>query len=231
MNTLVRPSLSLPPVCEVVEEEHLACEERKIAAHDMPENWISRMMLKSYISSFNFALSQLGWVPQRILEVGSGDGTLLSYLGQNFMNSSVQGIEFDADKIAHAKERNCCRIEFIQLSEAETLPFKSDSFDVVISHGFLGLSNLPHHWVKEMCRVSAEGIIISTPTPLSYNLMKLIPGTSAFKLIGNSVFSPQTTPLPLKQLCSWLERLEFCPEVVTMPAPYGLIMARKPQKD
>ncbi len=222
-SVLERPSLAQPVVTG------LPCEERKVSAPDAPANWICRMVLKSYISSLHFCLSELGWVPQRILEVGSGDGTMLSYVAQTFMNAEVVGVEFDADKVALAKERNCCRIEFMELSDAETLPFESDSFDLVISHGFLGHSPLPRYWTKEMARVTAEGLIISTPMPWGYQWLQKLPGAKKAKLLGAPVFSPEVQPIAVQQVKNWVERAGLNVETLTMPLPYSMMMARKPQ--
>lgn len=221
--TLLEPPSIMPVVTE------MPCEERKQSAHDEPANWVSRMILKSYMSSFHLSLEGLGWVPKSILEVGSGDGTLLSYLAQNFMDARVIGVEFDADKIEHAKAKNCCRIEFEQLSDTETLPFDSNSFDLVISHGYLGASALPRHWVKEMARVSAEGLIISAPTPVGYKWLNKFPGADEARLIGNPVFKEGVTPISFSQLKTWVERSGAKIESVFNPLPYRMVLARKPQ--
>ncbi len=207
----------------------LDCEERRASQPDVPATWLSRMMLKSYMSSFNLFLSELGWVPRRILEVGSGDGTMLSYVAQTFMQSQVIGVEFDPETIAEAKEKNCCRIEFVEISPAETLPFKDNYFDVVISHGFLGRSGLPRHWVKEMSRVSAEGLILSAPTPMGYKWVRRMPGAQDAKLIGKKVFQPGVEPVGLAQMKTWVERSGLTVESVASPLPYTMILARKPQ--
>lgn len=205
------------------------CEDRAASpcAAASENNWVSQMLLKSYVSSFNFCLGELGWVPQRILEVGSGDGSLLSYAAQTFMNAEVLGVEFDADKVAVARERNCCRVQFMELLDTETLPFEAGSFDLVISHGFLGNSPIPRHWLKEMARVTAEAMIVSAPTPLGFKWLKRIPGLSEAKLLGNPVFDQSVQPIAVQQMKSWIERLDMKTEAVFTPLPYAMMLSRK----
>lgn len=225
--------LERPPVAQQsppnVVELPLPCEERQKGADVRPANWITSIILKTYVNSFNYCLNELGWVPQRILEVGSGNGALLSYVAQTFMDAEVMGVEFDADKVAVAREHNCCRIEFVELLNSESLPFEADSFDLVISHGFLGASPLPRHWMKEMARVSAEAMIISAPTPIGYKWLKKLPGAVEAQLIGNPVFSNEVQPIAIRQMRTWLDRLGLQVEAMTTPAPYGMVLARKPQ--
>jgi ubiquinone/menaquinone biosynthesis C-methylase UbiE len=209
---------------------HLDCEERKASAPDTPANWISRVILKSYLSSFNMCLSELGWVPRSILEVGAGDGTLLSYVGQEFVDAEIKGVDVDAEKVAVAQEKNCCRIEFTELVEGESLPFADNQFDLVISHGFLGHSALPRHWMKEIARVSAEGVIMSVPTPIGYKWLQKFPGTQKAMLIGNPVFNDSIEPVSMNTLKGWIERSGLKVESTYAPIPYGMVLARKGTK-
>jgi SAM-dependent methyltransferase len=223
--------LERPTIPQFLVESSKPCEERMNPTLDVPTNWVSRTILKSYISSFNFCLGELGWVPKRILEVGSGNGALLSYVAQTFMETTEEiiGIEFDSVKVEDARENNCCKIEFMELTEGETLPFEDGHFDLVISHGFLGNSPLPRHWIKEMARVTAEAMIISTPTPIGFKWLKKFPGSMDAKLLGNPVFSPGTQPIGMRQVKNWIERMDMKTECMTTPVPYGMILARKPQ--
>lgn len=204
--------------------------QQKTLPNERSKSWVSKTILKSYLSSFNLCLDDLGWVPQRILEVGSGDGSWLAYLGQLFMNAELTGVEFDAAKIEQAKEQYCCRPEYIQLTDAETLPFENNRFDLVISHGFLGQSPIPRHWLKEMARVSAEGLILSVPTPIGYRWLQKLPGAKHASLMGRPVFQPNIQPISMQQLRGWTERLGLVTEVSTTPVPFGMLMLRKPQQ-
>jgi SAM-dependent methyltransferase len=222
-----RPSLITP----VQHEEPHPCEKDFSNPLNEPLNWISRAIQKSYLNSFNYCLRELGWVPQSILEVGSGDGSLLGYTAKQFFDAEVVGVEFDPFKVALAKNNVCCRVEFIELLDAETLPFESGKFDVVISHGFLGHSPLPRHWMKEMARVSAEALILSAPTPVGHKWLSKIPGAEKARLLGNPVFASDTHPISTQKMRDWVERLGFKAETIATPLPYTMMLARKPQEN
>lgn len=218
--TLITPTISIP---------EMPCQEKRESAPEIPQGWLSKQLLKSYISSLHVQLSNLGWVPQSILDMGCGDGTLLSYLAQEIMDADVVGAVFDADTLAIAQEKNCCRIDFQHHAESETLPFSCGQFDLVVSHGFLGHSKAPRHLIKEICRASAEGIIISVPIPSLYNTLKSVPGLQDYKLLGQSVFSETTHPIALGQILYWLKQNGMKIETVLTPAPFAMVLARKPQ--
>lgn len=215
------------PELAAIDGEH-PCEERRASGPVIPLRAIPKLLMKSYLSSFHFCLSELGWIPQRILEVGSGDGTMLSYLAQTFMEAEVVGVEFSAERVAHAQEKNCCRVQFMELSEVEQLPFESDSFDLVVSHGFLGRASLPHHWVAEMARVSAEAVILSAPVETPYRLTQHLPGAEQLKIAGQQVFQESVRPVTVAQLQYWFNRHGMALETRTMPLPFGMFLGRKP---
>jgi hypothetical protein len=129
-----------------------------------------------------------------------------------FLTSRMVGVEFDPAKVEHAKENFCCKLEFMDLLETESLPFTDNRFDLVISHGFLGRAKTPYHWIHEMARVSAEGLIISTPTPIGYRWLQKVPGVQDTRIAGTSVFDPVYTPRPLRQVKTWLQEADIDPE-------------------
>ncbi len=207
----------------------VAAQEAVVHQEAPPLNWVSRMMLKSYLSSLNICLSDLGWVPRSILEVGSGDGTMLAHVGRMFNNVSLHGVEFDADTVARATENNCCKLHFQALGQAESLPFDDNQFDLVISHGLLTQTSLPRHWVREMARVSAEGVIVSVQTPAAYRWMNRVPGSRQTKLASKPVFASHVQPVRMLEVRNWLTRSDLNVETTIQSLPYGFFMARKPQ--
>lgn len=63
----------------------------------------------------------------RVLEIGCGDGTRLAWLKNN-LNADCYGIEPSAQAVAAA----CAKGVSVQQGTADTLPFDSKSFDIVI---------------------------------------------------------------------------------------------------
>nr|VFJ98727.1 MAG: methionine biosynthesis protein MetW [Candidatus Kentron sp. LFY] len=96
-------------------------------------------------------------VPEsRILDLGCGDGALLTHLRDN---SSVRGygLEIDNRHIAHCVAAS---LNVIQGNLDEGLPnFESNSFDYVIMTQTLQAVRSPEQLVVEMLRVGREGIV------------------------------------------------------------------------
>nr|VFJ86078.1 MAG: methionine biosynthesis protein MetW [Candidatus Kentron sp. LFY] len=96
-------------------------------------------------------------VPEsRILDLGCGDGALLTHLRDN---SSVRGygLEIDNRHIAHCVAAG---LNVIQGNLDEGLPnFESNSFDYVIMTQTLQAVRSPEQLVVEMLRVGREGIV------------------------------------------------------------------------
>jgi arsenite methyltransferase len=89
-----------------------------------------------------FALGTLA-PGERVLDLGSGAGTD-SLIAAQMVGSegSVTGIDMTAEMLAKARaaaaEMGTSNVQFVE-GEAESLPFRDESFDVVISNGVIDL--------------------------------------------------------------------------------------------
>jgi SAM-dependent methyltransferase len=70
-------------------------------------------------------LGRNGSRPRRILDVGCGTGTMLTYLASF---GKAEGVDIDAEAIGYCRERG---LEDVRLGEAAALPFEDGSFDLV----------------------------------------------------------------------------------------------------
>jgi len=92
----------------------------------------------------------------RVLDLGCGDGTLLSYLNFN-KNVNGYGIEIDDEDITR-----CIRagVNVIHMDLNEGLSeFDEDSFDYVVLSLTLQAIRRPDLLLREMMRVGSEGIV------------------------------------------------------------------------
>lgn len=192
-----------------------------------PHGWLAEQIHKAYLSSFNVCLSQLGWVPQSILEVGTGDGSMLNYVGKLFMDADIHGVDSSANHIARAKEHSCCKLQYVHVDDAESLPFEDQQFDLVVSHGFLGRTHTPRHWLAEMSRVSAEAVIVSTPNPRFSQWLKWIPGGKSAQIAGTPIVDAASADVSMLELKSWLKRQKLTSELILHPVPHHMVLARK----
>lgn len=92
----------------------------------------------------------------RVLDLGCGDGTLLSHLGMN-KNVSGYGIEIDDDDITQCIHAG---VNVIHMDLNEGLSeFDEDSFDYVVLSLTLQAMQRPDLLLQEMMRVGSEGIV------------------------------------------------------------------------
>ncbi|HOW35238.1 MAG TPA: methyltransferase domain-containing protein [Candidatus Omnitrophota bacterium] len=79
--------------------------------------------------------------PQSILDIGMGTGALTENLCAQFPNAEIFGMDFSDGMIEYARKRNPY-FRIIQ-ADARKLPFKENTFDMVVS-------NLAYQWVDDL---------------------------------------------------------------------------------
>lgn len=109
----------------------------------------------------------------RVLDLGCGTGSLLSYLQQE-RGCSVTGVEIDPEKVLGAIRRGVPVIE----SDVETVTpaFADRSYDVAVLSRTLQSMLDPEHVLREMSRI-ADRLIVSMPNFAYYpNRIRLMLG-------------------------------------------------------
>lgn len=92
----------------------------------------------------------------RVLDLGCGDGSLLSFLHTS-RRVNGYGLEIDEDKILKCIESG---VNVIQTDlDAGLSDFDADSFDYVVLSQTLQAVLYPEHLLDEMLRVGREGIV------------------------------------------------------------------------
>ncbi len=92
----------------------------------------------------------------RVLDLGCGDGTLLTYLHRQ-LQATGYGLEIDPDNITECISQG---VSVIQSDiDAGLSDFDDDSFDYVIMTQTLQAVHYPHEVLNEMLRVGREGIV------------------------------------------------------------------------
>lgn len=75
-----------------------------------------------------------GALPESVLDVGAGTGRLVSSLKENLPQASITGIDLAYGMLSCAKKRSVgCAAAMLVCGDAEALPFRSSSFDAVVS--------------------------------------------------------------------------------------------------
>ena len=110
------------------------------------------------IQLYSFIANQAEIIDKNILEIGSGRGGGASWIAKSLHPSSLIGVDFSSEAVSlcHNWYNHQKNLRFIE-GNAENLPFKNSSFDVVYnvesSHCYGNMSK----FVEEVFRVLREG--------------------------------------------------------------------------
>ncbi len=89
---------------------------------------------------------------EKLLDAGCGSAPMISLLKEKYPDKEYTGIDLSANMIKEALSKNLDNVEFL-IGDCEDLPFKDDSFDVVInSQSFHHYPN-PEKFFKSVARV------------------------------------------------------------------------------
>jgi 2-polyprenyl-3-methyl-5-hydroxy-6-metoxy-1,4-benzoquinol methylase len=131
----------------------------------------------------------------RLLEVGSGLGHLVGQLEDTFETYGI-----DINHWAVKKSREVVHTSRLHTASAQELPFKNDSFNVVIIKHIVEHLPDPRQAINEIGRVTETGgtLILATP-----NLDSLLKPWKGEKWIGYQ----DPTHISLKRPAEWLEMI------------------------
>lgn len=100
-----------------------------------------------------------------ILEIGSGTGELISYLGHAYPDCKTTGIDFSAESVAHSNNIVATfnlHTSFVK-GDIERMPFADESFDIVFGDQVLGHLDTISVALKEIYRITKkDGIVAFT---------------------------------------------------------------------
>jgi len=113
--------------------------------------------LEKINKSFISVIKRMGISSGRVLDIGTGSGTLAISLCKEFSDINAVGIDISKLILTFARENAekknlASRIAFIE-SNAEDLPFENESFDLVVSSNTLHLIDNPKKMFNEIDRV------------------------------------------------------------------------------
>ena len=96
---------------------------------------------------------------RRILDVGCGTGTMLTYLGTL---GKAEGVDIDAEAVGYCRERG---LENVRIGEAAELPFEDGSFDLVTALDVVEHLDDDAAAFREMRRVLRPGGLLLVTVP------------------------------------------------------------------
>ncbi|WP_298502367.1 class I SAM-dependent methyltransferase [uncultured Methanobrevibacter sp.] len=98
----------------------------------------------------------------KLLDVGCGNGNLFKYLSGS--EYELFGVDFSQNMIKEA-ENNCQENASFKVADAESLPFDSDMFDIIVCNASFHHYIHPDNVLREMHRVLRDGgkLLIGDP--------------------------------------------------------------------
>jgi len=121
---------------------------------------LARYLMNGFIQAFD-SLFHLR-PGDSILEIGCGEGYLLRYMRHRFPDATAAGLDISFGIVQVATRTGCPGVPFLQASAYE-LPWKNESWDVVVACEVLEHLEKPESALAEMRRVCRRGCLVSVP--------------------------------------------------------------------
>jgi ubiquinone/menaquinone biosynthesis C-methylase UbiE len=103
-----------------------------------------------------------GLQPQKVIEVGAGDGSILHYLNERNFGSELYALEIAESGIQLIKDRKLDRVKDAKAFDGYNIPYPDNSFDLVILAHVLEHVEHERQLLRELKRV-AKYIVIEVP--------------------------------------------------------------------
>jgi len=132
---------------------------------------------------------------EKVLDVGSGDGSVLFWLDKHNFSNMVHVAEISQSGIEKIRSRNLKSIKEIVLFDGYKLPFENDVFDLAICSHVIEHVEYPRMLIREICRVSRKQIF-EIPIDFSLNVDSRVDYFMSYGHIN--IYTPQTFRFLLK---------------------------------
>jgi ubiquinone/menaquinone biosynthesis C-methylase UbiE len=129
------------------------------------QDFIRRMdteekIAEMYMPYVEEIISQIGYSPETILDIGTGPGAVPMLLGEIFSGAKVFGIDSSKYMVSHANSKrmkNGLTNVVFEVGDGRALRWDDESFDLVLSKGVFKMIPNRHLFLKEMWRVLKPG--------------------------------------------------------------------------
>lgn len=184
------------------------------------KNPIQKHLINNFYSSLISLAKALR--SDSILDVGCGEGFTMDKLSKNQIGQKIEGIEYSKDAIAFGKKLFPNLI--FKEGSIYKLPYKDNSFDLVICTEVLEHLEEPTKALKEILRISKRYLIISVPNEPLFMLSNFLRGKNFSRLGNDEGHINHWNPSSLKK---YLTQNKVKIKKIILPFPWILILGEK----
>ena len=184
------------------------------------KNPIQKLLINNFYSSLVSIAKSLS--PQTILDVGCGEGFTMDKLKKNDVGNKIEGVEYSKKAILLAKK--LFPTFMLKEGSAYKLPYKKNSFDLVMCIEVLEHLKTPTIAFKEILRVSRKHILISVPNEPFFMLANFIRGKNILNLGNDPGHINHWTVI---SFLDFLKKDGLKIKKVRLPFPWILILGEK----
>ena len=184
------------------------------------KNPIQKFLIKNFYSSLISLIKPLK--AESILDTGCGEGFTMDKLAKLGIGKKIEGIEYSKEAISFGKKLFPNLI--IKQASIYDLPYKDNSFDLIICTEVLEHLEDPAKALREMLRVSKKYIILSVPNEPLFMIGNFLRGKNVSRF-GNDVgHINHWNPLSFRK---YLGKNGLMIKKVKLPFPWIIIMGTK----
>lgn len=180
-------------------------------------NVIARVLMQRFLATV--AELSLPTKPERVLEVGCGEGHLVQHLFEVLKPKQAAACDLSLERVSPVCDR---RIEFRTASVYE-LPYADAAFDLVVCCEVLEHLRDPERALKELKRVTRRWALLSTPNEPLFRGMNLLRGAYLSRWGNTPGHVQHFSPRRLADLVS----ADFRVEALRKPLPWIVILAER----
>lgn len=184
------------------------------------KNPIQKALIRNFYSKFFSLIKPIK--PESILDVGCGEGFSLVQLKQKGVGKKLEGVEYSKTAIALGKKVDPKLI--IKFGTVYDLPYKNNSFDLILCTEVLEHLDDPGKALSEILRVSKRHILFSVPNEPFFMLSNLLRGKN-LKRFGND--EGHINHFTIYSLQKLLKRNGYKIKKLKLPFPWIMILAEK----
>lgn len=184
------------------------------------KNPIQRLLIKHFYSEFISMIEPLK--PNKILDAGCGEGFSLNKLKENNIGKKLEGLEYSKTAI-NLGEKVFPQIN-IKRGSVYDIPYKRDSFDIVVCTEVLEHLEDTKKALSEIMRVSRKYAIFSVPNEPFFMLSNLLRGKNLKRFGNDEGHLNHWTIYSFQKL---LNKNGFKIKKLKLPFPWILVLAEK----